>query len=334
MKSTVLVTGGAGYVGSHTCKALSDAGYRPVVFDNFSTGHRGFVRWGDLIEGDIHDSAAVAAAIRYHGVSAVLHFAACAYVRESILDPGKYYDNNVAGTLSLLRGMQMTGCDKIVFSSTCAVYGQPETLPITETTPILPVNPYGASKAMVERMLADYATAYGLRPISLRYFNACGADEDQALGELRDPETHLIPRALMAVQGHISDFHVFGTDFATPDGTAIRDYVHVADLADAHLSALELLLGGHRGGTFNLGAGKGHSVREVLAMIHQVTGHELAVRGTRMTGEPAALVADTGVARRMLGFQPTRSDLGTIVRTAWAWHQMAHPKNCPARLPA
>ena len=336
MKPAILVAGGAGYVGAHTCKALSAAGYQPVVFDNLSTGHRGFVRWGDLIEGDIRDLAAVTAAIQEHGVVAVLHFAACAYVRESFVDPAKYYENNVAGTLSLLNGMRAGGCDKVVFSSSCAVYGQPDTLPIAETAATLPTNPYGASKLMSERILADYAPAYGLRSISLRYFNASGADAGQALGELRDPETHLIPRALMAVLGHITDFHVFGADFPTPDGTAIRDYIHVSDLADAHLSALELLLGGHAGGVFNLGTGEGQSVRAVLSMIQEVTGHELpAVRvDRRLTCEPARLVADATLARRLLAFQPCRSDLRTIIRTAWAWHQKAHARNDPAWLAA
>ncbi len=327
MKATILVAGGGGYVGAHACKALSEAGYQPLVFDNFSTGHREFVRWGPLIEGDIRDSAAVADAIRKQGVTAVLHFAGCAYVRESFFNPAKYYENNVAGTLSLLNGMRAAGCDKVVFSSSCAVYGQPKTLPIAETAATVPTNPYGASKLACERILADYTPAYGLRSISLRYFNACGADACQALGELRDPETHLIPRALMTVLGHITDFQVFGTDFPTPDGTAIRDYIHVSDLADAHLAALELLLGGHSGGVFNLGTGEGHSVRTVLSMIQKVTGHELpAIRGDRMTCEPARLVADATLARRSLAFQPCRSDLPTIIRTAWAWHQKAHPR--------
>jgi len=231
MARAVLVAGGAGYVGSHTCKALAQAGFFPVVLDNLSTGHQAFVRWGPLVRADLHDSEAVADTIRWHDCAAVLHFAAFAYVGESVSDPAKYYDNNVAGTLSLLNGMRAAGCDKLVFSSTCAIYGQPAQLPIREETPADPINPYGASKLMVERILADFRPAYGLRSTALRYFNACGADPDTEIGELRDPETHLIPRAMMALQGHIEDFAVFGTDFPTPDGTAVRDYIHVADAA-------------------------------------------------------------------------------------------------------
>jgi UDP-arabinose 4-epimerase len=249
-----------------------------------------------------------------------------------VTDPAKYYDNNVTGTLSLLTGMREAACDALVFSSTCAVYGQPERVPIVEETPRDPVNPYGASKLMVERILADFRPAYGLRSIALRYFNACGADPDNEIGELRDPETHLIPRAMMALQGHISDFAVFGTDFETPDGTAIRDYVHVADLADAHVAALRQLLEGTPGGVFNLGTGRGYSVKEVLSTIERETGERLPdVAGPRRPGDPAALVADAARARDELGFDPVRSDLETIVRTAWAWHRRAHPRrNVPA----
>lgn len=327
MNIPVLVVGGAGYVGGHTCKALARAGYRPVVFDNLSTGHRDFVRWGPLVRGDIHDTAAVASAIGQHGCAAVLHFAALACVGESMASPAAYYDTNVAGTLSLLDGMRAAGCGTLVFSSTCAVYGQPEQMPIREATPRDPVNPYGASKLMVERILADYGAAYGLRSVALRYFNACGADEEGELGELRDPETHLIPRAMMALQGYLSDFAVFGADFPTPDGTAVRDYIHVADLAEAHVAALGLLLGGHAGGAFNLGTGRGLSVAEVLGAIERVTGERLpAATGARRPGDPATLVADPSLARTALGFEPRRSDLDTIVRTAWAWHRRAHPR--------
>ena len=273
--ATILVTGGAGYVGAHTCKALRRSGYMPVVFDNLSTGHRSFVRWGPFVQGDIRDHAAVLDAINYCKPKAVLHFAALSSVGESVSDPPKYYDNNVVGSLSLLRAMLDGGCRKLVFSSSCAVYGEPSEMPIRETSPLNPVNPYGASKMMVERILADYGRAYELQSIALRYFNASGADPDGELGELRDLETRLIPRAMMAIQGHISDFAVFGTDYDTPDGTAIRDYIHVSDLADAHVLALRRLIAGGAGGAFNLGTGQGYSVKQVLDAIAAETGRRL-----------------------------------------------------------
>lgn len=327
MTKAVLVAGGAGYVGAHTCKSLARAGFLPVVLDNLSTGHRDFVRWGPLVQADLHDTSTITDTIRRHDCVAVLHFAAFALVGESVTDPAKYYDNNVAGTLSLLAGMRAAGCDALVFSSTCAVYGQPAQVPIVEDTRPDPINPYGATKLMVERILSDFRPAYGLRSIALRYFNACGADPDSEIGELRDPETHLIPRAMMALQGYISDFAVFGSDFDTPDGTAIRDYVHVADLADAHVAALRHLLSGAPGGVFNLGTGRGNSVREVLDAIEREAGERLPeVTGPRRAGDPAVLVADPVRARNELGFDPMHSDLATIVRTAWAWHRRMHPK--------
>jgi UDP-glucose 4-epimerase/UDP-arabinose 4-epimerase len=327
MTRAVLVAGGAGYVGAHTCKSLAGADFLPIVLDNLSTGHREFVRWGPLVQADLHDTAAIADAIQRYRCLAALHFAAFAYVGESVTDPAKYYDNNVTGTLSLLAGMRAAKCDALVFSSTCAVYGQPAQLPVVEDTRPDPVNPYGASKLMVERILADFRPAYGLRSIALRYFNACGADPENEIGELREPETHLIPRAMMALQGHIADFAVFGTDFETPDGTAIRDYVHVADLADAHVAALCQLLSGASGGVFNLGTGRGYSVREVLQAIEREAGERLpGVTGARRAGDPAVLIADPARARRELGFNPGRSDLETVVRTAWAWHRRAHPR--------
>jgi UDP-arabinose 4-epimerase len=334
MTRSVLVAGGAGYVGAHTCKSLARAGFLPVVLDNLSTGHREFVRWGPLVKADLRDTATVADTIRRHACVAVLHFAAFAYVGESVSDPAKYYDNNVAGTISLLAGMRTAGCDALVFSSTCAVYGQPVQVPIVEVTQPDPINPYGASKLMVERILTDFRLAYGLRSVALRYFNACGADPDTEIGELRDPETHLIPRAMMALQGYIDDFAVFGTDFDTPDGTAIRDYVHVADLADAHVTALEQLLGGSVGGVFNLGTGRGYSVKEVLQAIEHEAGESLpGVTGPRRVGDPAILIADPTRARRDLGFNPVRSDLDIIVRTAWAWHRRTHPRRNAVEIP-
>jgi UDP-glucose-4-epimerase GalE len=326
MGRAILVAGGAGYIGSHACKALSRAGFVPVTFDNLSLGHREFVKWGPLVQGDIRDGAAVQAAIARFDVAAVMHFAAFAAVGESHADPAKYYNNNVVGTLSLLEAMRAAGCDRLVFSSTCAVYGEPERLPISEDTPENPVNPYGFSKLVCERMLADFGRAYGLAFIALRYFNASGADLEGDVGELRDPETHLIPRAMMALQGYVDDFSVFGSDFPTPDGTAIRDYIHVSDLADAHVLALNRLLDGGEGGVFNLGVGQGYSVGDVLRVIGKVTGRPLpAPKGPRRAGDPAQLVADASLARRVLGFNPTRSDLEAIVSSAWRWHGAAHP---------
>lgn len=332
MTGAVLVAGGAGYVGAHACKALARAGFRPVALDNISTGHREFVRWGPLVEADLKDTEAVAQAIRSHGCVAVLHFAASAEVGESVKDPAKYYENNVAGTLSLLRAMRTQRCAVLVFSSTCAVYGEPTRVPIDEEAPLAPISPYGASKQMVERILADHRPAYGLRSVALRYFNASGADPEGELGELRETETHLIPRAMMTLQGLIPDFTVFGADFATPDGTAIRDYVHVSDLADAHVAALRTLLEGAPGGVFNLGTGHGCSVKEVLEAIESEAGEGVPyLTGPRRPGDPAVLVASAARARTAFGFDPVQSDLASIVRTAWAWHRRAHPRRNAAR---
>jgi UDP-glucose-4-epimerase GalE len=322
----ILVTGGAGYIGSHCCRALAAAGYQPVVYDNFSTGHRSFVT-GSLVVGDILDRAALASAFAQHDIAAVMHFAASSLVGESVADPQKYYTNNVAGTLSLLDAMRTAGCDRLVFSSTGAVYGNADSKALPESYPCAPINPYGASKWMIERIIADYRSAYGLGAFSLRYFNASGADAAGGIGELRDNETHLIPRAMMALQGHVADFAVFGDDYDTPDGTAIRDYIHVTDLAAAHVLALELLMQGHRGGTFNLGTGSGFSVREILRAIAAETGRDVPhVVKPRRAGDPTYLVADPTAARETLKFRPAHSDLATIIKTAWAWHRIAHPQ--------
>jgi UDP-glucose-4-epimerase GalE len=321
----ILVTGGAGYIGSHGCRALAAAGFHPVVFDNFSTGHRNFVT-GTLVAGDLNDKTSLARAFAQHDIVAVMHFAASSLVGESVADPQKYYANNVAGTLSLLDAMRQAGCNRLVLSSTGAVYGHADSKALTENYPCAPINPYGASKWMIERILADYRSAYGLGSFCLRYFNASGADASGSIGELRDNETHLIPRAMMALQGHVPDFAVFGDDYDTPDGTAIRDYIHVTDLAAAHLLALELLLQGHCGGAFNLGTDAGFSVREILAAIATETGREVPhVIKPRRSGDPAYLVADPTAARETLKFHPAHSDLATIIRTAWAWHRKAHP---------
>lgn len=322
----ILVTGGAGYIGSHCCKALSEAGYTPVCYDNLSTGHRNFVKWGPFVAGDIRDTAKLREVLRQHNIAAVMHFAACSLVGESVADPQKYYLNNVTGSLSLLQAMRDEGCSRFVLSSTGAVYGQTPDHLIRETDPCEPINPYGASKLMVERALADYRHAYGFSAFCLRYFNACGADASGQIGELRDPETHLIPRVMMALQGHAPDFAIFGDDYATPDGTAIRDYIHVTDLAAAHVLALGLLREGHSGGSFNLGTGTGYSVREILAAIASETGRPVPQTvKPRRPGDPSMLVADARQAREVLKFVAKHSDLPHIVRTAWAWHQHAHP---------
>ena len=323
---SVLVTGGAGYIGSHACKALASAGYRPVTIDNLCLGHREFVRWGPLVEADIRNVHAVVDTIRKYDIAAVMHFAAFAYVGESVVDPEKYYDNNVRGILTVLSAMRQTDVQRLIFSSTCATYGSPDTSPIDEATITRPVNPYGRSKLTCETIIEDFAAAYQLRRVVLRYFNASGADAEAIIGEKREIETRLIPRAMMFLQGHIRDFAVFGADFPTLDGTAVRDYIHVSDLACAHILALKYLLDGGTGGTFNLGTGQGHSVKQVLAMIARITGRKFPmITGERRPGDPPILVADGRMARAALGFVPRYSDLDTIVGTAWQWHSRAHP---------
>jgi UDP-glucose-4-epimerase GalE len=324
-RPAILVTGGAGYIGSHCCRALDAAGYQPVCYDNFSTGHQSFVT-GPLVTGDIADKTTLARAFAEHDIIAVMHFAASSLVGESVVDPQKYYLNNLAGTLALLDAMRTAGCRRLVFSSSGAVYGNADSKALPEDYPCAPINPYGASKWMIERVLADYRGAYGLGSFALRYFNAGGADPSGDIGEMREVETHLIPRAMMALQGHVPDFAVFGDDYPSPDGTAIRDYIHVTDLAAAHVLALTLLLGGHAGGVLNLGTGKGFSVREILAAIANETGREVPhVVKPRRAGDPTYLVADASAARATLNFHTAHSDLPTIIRTAWAWHKKAHP---------
>jgi UDP-arabinose 4-epimerase len=320
MSQKILVTGGAGYVGSHACKALAAAGHVPVVYDNLSRGHREAVRWGPLIEGDLHDAERLAAALRDHRVDAVMHFAAFAYVGESVGEPHKYYRNNVRGTLALLDALREAGVKRIVFSSTCAVYGVPDTVPIRETTAKAPLNPYGETKLAVERALHWYAEAYGMRYMALRYFNAAGADAAGEIGENHEPETHLIPRVLRAALGTGEPVEIYGTDYPTPDGTAIRDYIHVADLADAHLRALDHLAAGGAGGAVNLGTGSGCSVRQVIAAVERLGGRPVPRReAARRPGDPPELVADPSLARTQLGWQPRCSDLETIIATALAW---------------
>jgi UDP-arabinose 4-epimerase len=322
MSQSVLVTGGAGYIGSHACKTLARAGYQPIVFDNLSRGHREAVRWGPLIEGDLADRERLVYALETHRVAAIMHFAAYAYVGESVTDPALYYRNNLGGTMSLLEGMREIGLDKIVFSSTCATYGNPDSIPIRETAPQLPVNPYGETKLAIERALRWYSDAYHLRSVSLRYFNAAGADPEGEIGELHEPETHLVPLVLQAALGQRSHVDIYGIDYPTADGTAIRDYIHVQDLAEAHLRALEYLCAGRGSTAVNLGTGRGHSVREVIAAAEAVSGRAVPWRdAARRAGDPPVLVADPSFAAEQLGWRGRHSDLRTIMRTAFAWHE-------------
>lgn len=319
---TVVVVGGAGYIGSHCCKALAESGYRPICYDNLSTGHQSSVKWGPAVEGDIHDQAKLADTIARFGAIAVFHFAASSLVGESVSDPEKYYRNNVEGTFSLLRAMKDAGCKTLVFSSSGAVYGNVDKELIDESELLRPINPYGRTKRIVEDMLADFADAYGLASICLRYFNASGADIAGEIGEDHDPETHLIPRAILATQGKLDDFAIFGDDYLTPDGTAVRDYIHVTDLAHAHVLALRHLRGGGTGGCFNLGTGKGYSVKEIIGQIRRETNRDTPfVVKPRRHGDPPILVANPERARVVLGFEPQYSDLSTIVGSAWRWHQ-------------
>jgi UDP-arabinose 4-epimerase len=318
----VLVTGGAGYIGSHTCKALSAAGYQPIVYDNLVYGHDWAVKWGPLEEGDTGDIDRVVQVIEKYRPLAVVHFAAYAYVGESVENPGKYYRNNVMGTLGLLEAMQRCGVDRFVFSSTCATYGMPKTELIAEDHPQKPINPYGHSKLMVEQILRDFDEAFGLKSISLRYFNAAGADPDGEIGEDHDPETHLIPLVLDAAAGKRPHITIFGDDYDTPDGTCIRDYIHVSDLADAHILALSVLDRGRGTDTINLGVGAGYSVQEVIDIARIVTGREIVCEnGARRPGDPSRLVSAAGRASDVLGWSPRYPDLETIVQTAWNWHQ-------------
>ncbi len=319
---TILVTGGAGYIGSHCCKALAQAGYRPVVLDNLVYGHESAVRRGPLEKGDLADRAFVDAVFARHQPAAVIHFAAYAYVGESVTDPGKYYANNTCAALGLIEASVAHEVKAFVFSSTCATYGIPDKVPISETAAQNPINPYGRSKLMVEQILADFDRAHGLRSIALRYFNAAGADPDGELGESHDPETHLIPLALDAAAGRRPALVINGDDYPTPDGTCIRDYIHVTDLADAHVRALGVLLGGGQSDRINLGTGNGASIREVLDTIARVTGREVPYTiGPRREGDPPSLVADAARAKAVLGWVPQISDLDRVITTAWAWQQ-------------
>ena len=320
----VLVVGGAGYIGSHAVRKLTDAGHHVLVYDNLSRGHREAVPDGLLIEGELTDTATLTRVLTEHGIEAVMHFAAFAFVNESVNDPALYYQNNVVATLSLLEAMRLADVKKFVFSSTTATYGEPDQVPISEDTPQRPINPYGFTKLVIEQALADYAEAYGMGYAALRYFNAAGAHPDGTIGEDHEPETHLIPIVLQVALGQRDSITIFGNDYQTSDGTCVRDYVHVNDLADAHLKALDKIRPS-TGICLNLGTGRGTSVREIIDACREVTGHAIPEKiGQRREGDPSELVADASRAQDQLGWKPQYVDVRSIVETAWRWHQL-HP---------
>lgn len=319
---TILVTGGAGYIGSHTCKALKSSGYEPVVYDNLVYGHKDFVKWGPFENGDILDSIRLNDVMKEYKPEALVHFAAFAYVGESVIEPAKYYRNNVAGTINILDAMLKNDVKMFVFSSSCATYGQDKDLPISEDAMQNPVNPYGRSKLMVENILKDYDTAYRMKSISLRYFNAAGADSECEIGEDHTPETHLIPLILDVALGKKEKITIMGTDYNTADGTCVRDYIHVEDLASAHLLGLKNLEEKNISQVYNLGNGKGYSVLDVINAAEKVTGKVInRVVGERRLGDPAVLVADAGKIKNDIGWIPKYKDIETIISHAWKWHK-------------
>ena len=325
MSSTVLVTGGAGYIGSHAAKALHRAGYGVVIYDNLDAGHRAAVRYGEFVDGDIRDTARIRETLRRHQIFAVMHFAAVLDVGESVREPVRYYSNNVAGALSVLEAMTAESARHFVFSSTCAIYGEPLETPIVETHPQRPINSYGETKLAVERALPHYERAYGVHFTALRYFNAAGADPDGEIGEDHSPEIHVIPRAIDAAIGG-PGLQVFGDDYPTPDGTCLRDYVHVSDLADAHVRALEAIVETGKSGAYNLGTGHPRSVREVIDAVQRVTGRAVPwTLAPRRAGDPAVLYAAAHKAQAELHWSPRFPTLDAIVDTAWNWHR-THPK--------
>jgi len=318
----ILIVGGAGYIGSHLNKEISKQGYETVVFDNLSYGHEKFVKWGNFELGDLSNINDIRSIFRKYPIDAVMHFAAFTYVGESVKDPQKYYLNNVKNTLNLLQVMLEEKVKQFVFSSTCATYGNPVEIPITENHPQNPINPYGRGKLIVEQVLKDYSQAYGLKYASLRYFNAAGADPEGEIGELHDPETHLIPLILDVAAGKRDDIKIFGTDYNTPDGTCIRDYIHVTDLADAHILALKYLQDGGKSDVFNLGNGNGFSVKEVIETARKITDKNImAVEDERRPGDPPILVGSSDKAKKVLKWKPKYDDLDKIIETAWNWHK-------------
>ena len=321
----ILIVGGAGYIGSYMAKYLAQHGYTPIVLDNLICGHKQAVKYGPFIEGSMEDRGTLDRIFSDHAVAAVMHFAAFCYVGESVEEPAKYYRNNIANTLILLDAMLKKGIDKFIFSSSCSIYGEPVEVPITEAHPKAPINPYGRTKLVVEHMLEDFGHAYGLKSIPLRYFNAAGADPQGELGEDHHPETHLIPLVLKTALGQRPQVDVFGNDYPTPDGTCVRDYIHIEDLAQAHLLALERLLSGSPPEAYNLGNAKGHSVKQVIDTARRITGKEIPVRFVaRRPGDPAVLVSSSEKATRDLGWKPRFPELETIIETAWRWHK-DHP---------
>ena len=322
MGVTVLVVGGAGYIGSHMVKALLETSHDVVILDDLSRGHRDLVSGGTFVQGSAHDADLLDRLFTDHRIDAVMHFAAHSQVGESVTAPLIYYRNNIAATVELIDAMVRHHVRRFIFSSTAAVYGEPETTPITEAHPLRPANPYGVTKKTVERMLADCDTAHGIKSICLRYFNAAGADESGRIGERHDPETHLIPLVLKVATGERENINIFGTDYPTPDGTCLRDYIHVSDLARAHLLALEVLLNNGDSTRYNLGNSKGYSVREVITLARRITGHSIPVKETgRRAGDPAVLVAGSEKIRKELNWRPRYENLKTIIETAWQWHR-------------
>ncbi|HYD18088.1 MAG TPA: UDP-glucose 4-epimerase GalE [Patescibacteria group bacterium] len=321
MRNIILVTGGAGYIGAHVCKALSRCGYLPVAYDNLCSGNESHVKWGPFEEGDIRDTARLSEVIQRYRPGAIMHFAALIQVGESVSDPAKYYDNNVNGSLSLLQAARAHDIRHLVFSSTAAVYGMPQGEAINENHPLVPINPYGRTKLAMENMIRDFADAYGLKYAILRYFNAAGADVDGELGTAYKVDTHIVPLLMKVAAGEMSEIKVFGTDYASRDGTAIRDYIHVQDLAEAHVLALRRIRERDESLTLNLGTSEGHTVQEVLEKVREVTRRPVPSRATaRRPGDPERLVADASRARDVLNWQPRHSDLHTIVSSAWDWH--------------
>lgn len=317
----ILVTGGAGYIGSHACKALAQAGYHPITYDNLSAGHKHAVKWGPLEVGDIRDKQTLSATFEKYTPEAVIHFASKIVVSESVKEPESYYDNNVNGTASLLDVMEKQSVNKIVFSSTAAVYGYPQTNPIDESHPLLPINPYGETKLKCEELLEKYRNSYDINYLALRYFNAAGADPEGELGEEHEPETHLIPLILKAAKENTS-ISIFGDDYNTPDGTCVRDYIHVTDLASAHIKALEYLLNNQQSQCLNLGTGQGYSVREVIDTTKEITEIKISeIISSKREGDPDSLVAKSIAAENILNWKSNQSDLQNIIKTAWQWHK-------------